>query len=102
MVKDNHGNYVPYINPKIDVFIAEDIVLEPIEEKDKFEEAIDLENLHLYELVELARKYKSDNRLTEYRKICRIIKKRKDNNLKIFHDKKEKILMKGMDENDKY
>ena len=45
---------------------------------------IDLENLSLYELVELAKKYKIDSRINEYRKVCRLIKKRKDNDLKIY------------------
>ena len=104
MVKDSIGNSVPYINPKLDICIEEDIGIE-ITEDDKdntFEEIIDLENLNLYELVELAKKYKNDNRINEYRKVCRLIKKRKENDLKIYHENKEKIILKGRCENDKY
>lgn len=104
MVKDSIGNAVPYINPKLDICIEEDIDIETIEEtkNDSFEEIVNLENLNLYELVELAKKYKIDNRINDYRKVCRIIKKRKENDLKIYHEKKEKILLKGRCENDKY
>ena len=104
MVTDSIGNSVPYINPKLDICIEDDIDIEITEEdkNDIFEEIINLENLNLYELVELAKKYKTDNRINEYRKVCRIIKKRKDNDLKIYHEKKEKIIMKGRCENDKY
>ena len=104
MVKDSFGNCAPYINPKLDICIEEDIDLEIIEEEKDgvFEKSVELENLNLYELVELAKKYKTDNRLNEYRKVCRIIKKRKDNDIKIYHEKKEKILLKGRCENDKY
>lgn len=104
MVKDSIGNAVPYINPKLDICIEYDIDIEiPEEDKDNtFEQIIDLENLNLYELIELAKKYKSNNRIKEYRKVCRIIKKRKENDLKIYHEKKEKILLKGRCENDKY
>ena len=104
MVKDSMGNAVPYINPKLDICIEEDIDIEITEEDNDntLEEIIDLENLSLYELAELAKKYKTDNRINEYRKVCRIIKKRKDNDLKIYHEKKEKIIMKGRCENDKY
>ena len=103
MVKDYIGNSVPYINPKLDICIEDDINIEIFEEdSDAFEEVIELENLNLYELVEIAKKYKTDNRINEYRKVCRIIKKRKDNDLKIYHEKKEKIIMKGRCENDKY
>jgi len=104
MVKDSIGNSVPYINPKLDICIEDDIDIEITEEdkNDTFEEIIDLENLNLYELLELAKKYKMNNRINEYRKVCRIIKKRKENDLKIYHEKKEKIIMKGRCENDKY
>lgn len=104
MVKDSIGNAVPYINPKLDICIDDDFDIDmPDEDKDNtLEEIIDLENLDLYELVELAKKYKTDNRITEYRKVCRLIRKRKDNDLKIYHEKKEKIIMKGRCENDKY
>lgn len=104
MVKDSIGNPVPYINPKLDIHIDNDIDLELIKEDNdnKFEEIVELENLSLYELTELAKKYKRDNRKNEYRGVCRIIKKRKDNDLKIYHEKKEKIIMKGRCENDKY
>jgi len=104
MVKDSIGNSVPYINQKLDICIEDDIDIEITEEdkNDTFEEIIDLENLNLYELLELAKKYKMNNRINEYRKVCRIIKKRKENDLKIYHEKKEKIIMKGRCENDKY
>ena len=104
MVKDSIGNAVPYINPKLDICIEDDIDIEITEEDEDntFEEVIDLENLHLYELVELAKKYKTDNRINEYRKVCRMIKKRKDNGVEEYHKKKEKILMKGRIENDEY
>lgn len=104
MVKDFIGNSVPYINPKLDICIEDDIDIEIIEDdKDnRFEEIIDLQNLNLYELVELAKKYKIDNRINEYRKVCRLIRKTKDNDLRIYHEKKEKIIMKGRCENDKY
>ena len=104
MVKDSIGNCVPYINPKLDICIEDDINIEIVEENkdDIFEEIIDLENLSLYELVELAKKYKIDNRINEYRRVCRLIRKRKDNDIKIYHEKKEKIIMKGRCENDKY
>ena len=79
MVKDSIGNTVPYINPKLDICIEDDIDVKiTLEDKDNtFEKIIDLENLNLYELVELAKKYKADNRIKEYRKVCRIIKKEK-------------------------
>ena len=104
MVKDSIGNAVPYINPKLDICIEEDIDIEITEgdNDNAFEKIIDLENLNLYELVELAKKYKLDNRINDYRRICRIIRKRKDNDIKIYHEKKEKIIMKGRCENDKY
>ena len=104
MVRDSIGNSVPYINPKLDICI-EDYGDMKITEEDMdktFEEIIDLENLNLYELVQLAKKYKADNRINEYRHVCRLIRKRKDNDLKIYHENKEKILMKGRCENDKY
>ena len=102
MVKDSIGNAVPYINPKLDICIEADIDIIEDDKDNTFEEIIDLENLSLYELAELAKRYKTDNRINEYRKVCRIIKKRKDKNLKIYHEKKEKIIMKGRCENDKY
>ena len=103
MVKDSFGACAPYINPKLDICIEDDINIEITEEdNDTFEEIINLENLNLYELVELAKKYKTDSRINGYRKVCRIIRKRKDTDLKIYHEKKEKILLKGRCENDKY
>jgi len=104
MVKDYFGNCAPYINPKLDICIEDDIDLEIIEEdkEDVFDKVVELENLNLYELVELAKKYKIDNRINDYRRVCRIIRRKKDNDLKIYHEKKEKIILKGRCENDKY
>jgi hypothetical protein len=104
MVIDSLGNCVPYINPKLDVCVEyhEEFEITNNNSMDKFEEVINLENLNLYELSELAKKYKNCNRLTEYRKICRILKKKKDSSIKNYHAKKEKILLKGRYEDDKY
>lgn len=104
MVKDSIGNAIPYINPDLDICIEEEIDIETTEDynDNTFEKIIDLENLNLYELVVLSKKYKMDNRINEYRKVCRIIKKMKNNDLKIYHEKKEKIIMKGRSEDDKY
>jgi len=103
IVSDSFGNFAPYLNPKLNEY--EDINIEyecEIEKTDKFEVAVELENLNLYELSKLSKKYKEDNRISEYRKVCRMIKKKKDNGLDKYHSKKEKILMKGRSENDKY
>lgn len=102
LVEDCYGNFAPYLNPKIEEY--DDIIIEYEEhqENDRFELAVELENLNLYELAELAKKYREDKRMTEYRKVCRIIKSKKDPSIEIYHKKKEKIILKGSDDNDKY
>jgi len=102
LVKDSFGFIVPYKKPVIEEYLEiPDIEInEDIKEK-AIEEVVNLEKLNLYELSELGKKYKKENRLTEYRKVCRIIKKIKnENGTKEFHKKKEKI--KEMNYNDKY
>ena len=105
LVKDSYGHIAPYINPKIrevnDIEVNE-VNAETIYKEGKFEKAIELENLSIYELAMLRKKYKEERRVNEYRKICRIIKKRKDNGIEIYHKKKEKIIMKGRLQNDEY
>ena len=68
---------------------------------DKFYKAVELENLTLYELTLLSKKYKEEGRITEYRKVCRIIKQNSDVIARKEYHKK-KVLMKGIDEDDKY
>ena len=104
IVKDSNGNCAPYINPKINEYIDNDIEIEIEKEKEvtSFETVINLENLNLYELVELAKKYKADNRVKEYRKLSKIIKKKKGEGIEIYHKNKEKIMIKERKENDEY
>jgi hypothetical protein len=78
-----------------------DIEITTDKKEKAIEEIVNLENLSLYELSELGKKYKEENRLTEYRKVCRLIKKiNNESGIKDFHKKKEKI--KEMNLNDKY
>jgi len=101
IVKDSCGNYAPYLNPKLNEYIDVEMEYEG-EKKDNFEIAVELEKLTFYELTELCRKYKEENRIKEYRKVCKLIKKMKNNGIDEYHRKKEKMLLKGFDENDKY
>ena len=105
LVQDSFEKVVPYKNPHIQIY--EDINIEYVEEdiensNDTFDTVLELENLNSYELSQLAKKYKESNRITEYRKVCRMIKKRKNNGVEEYHKKKEKIIMKGRIENDEY
>ncbi len=100
LVEDSTGNYAPYINPKIEEYIEEFDM--DLEEDKIFESIVDLENLNLYALAELAKKYKSDNRIKEYRKVVRMIKKKKESDLETYHKNKEKIIIKERFENDEY
>ena len=102
LTKDCYGHYAPYLNPKIKEYSDIDIVYKEEDKKDNFELAVDLQYLNIYELSELAKKYKQLKRMTKKKKICRMIKKKKDSDMKIYHKKKEKIMLKGRDENDKY
>jgi len=102
LVRDSFGFIAPYKKPLIEEYI-EMPNIEIIETKREkiIEEVVNLENLSLYELSELGKKYKDENRLTEYRKVCRLIKKfNNESGIKEFHKKKEKI--KEMNYNDKY
>ena len=102
LVKDSFGFIAPYKKPLIQEYL-EIPDIEFIEDKKErvVEEIVNLENLSLYELSELGKKYKEERRLTEYRKVCRLIKKiNNESGIKEFHKKKEKI--KEMNYNDKY
>lgn len=102
LVKDSYDFIVPYKKPLIEKYI-EIPDIEIVEEKceEAIEEIVNLENLSLYELSELGKKYKEEKRLTEYRSVCRLIKKiNNESGIKEFHKRKEKI--KEMNYNDKY
>ena len=106
LVKDSFGVCVPYLKPKLKELTEsehQEIMSHNSEKKedDKFLRTINLENLTLYELTMLSKKYKEQGRITEYRKVCRIIKKNSDVIARKEYHKK-KILMKGIDEDDKY
>ena len=102
LVKDSYGFIAPYQKPLIEEYIEiPDIEIIDDKKEKAIEEIVNLENLSLYELSELGKKYKEENRLTEYRKVCRLIKKiNNESGIKDFHKKKEKI--KEMNLNDKY
>ncbi len=108
-MKDSYENVVPYLKPDIKeseknkmIEVEFDNILEQEEiVSDNFDRVLDLENLSLYELEELAKEYKVQKRITEYRKVCRLIKKNADVVAnKQYH--KKKVLLKGIDEYDKY
>lgn len=105
LVKDSVGHVVPYIKPDVkelgDIKVDCGYPNKFEDNDDKFEKAVCLEDLSMHELLQLCKKYKEQNRINEYRKICRLIKKyNKDSGIVEYHKKKEKILMKGRDEND--
>lgn len=102
LVKDSYGFIAPYKKPLIEEYVEmPDIEIVEIKKEEAIEEIVNLENLSLYVLSELGKKYKEENRLTEYRKVCRLIKKINDESgIKEFHKKKQKI--KERDYNDKY
>ena len=106
LVKDSIGNSAVYFKPELNELTDSDYL--EMEEcgdikitDDKFFKAVELENLTLYELTVLSKKYKEEGRITEYRKVCRIIKKNSDVIARKEY-KKKKVLMKGFDEDDKY
>ena len=103
LVKDTIGNIVPYVKPNIktvdyDTYNYCDINKK--EERTNITEEVDLDSLSKYELIELRKKCKYQQNAQYYRKVCRLIKEKKDNNVKEYHKKKEKIIMKGRLEND--
>lgn len=102
LVKDSFGFIAPYQKPLIEEYIdIPDINFIEDKKEQAIEEIVNLENLSLYELSELGKKYKDENRLTEYRRVCRLIKKiNNESGIKEFYKKKEKI--KERDYNDKY
>lgn len=103
LVKDSYNHLAPYINPKLEECydIEIDDCAEEFSNNDSnFDKVIDVENLNLYELNELRKKYKSDKRFNEYRRVCKIIKTRKASK-EIYNNKKQKIL-KRRDNDDKY
>ena len=106
LVKDSYNNVVPYFKPKLNEITDIDInEIKCIDENDANENdsiiVDDIENLTLYELIELRRKYKTQNRIVEYRRISKIIRKNSEvTSNREYH--KKKVLMKGFDENDKY
>ena len=103
LVKDSYGHIIPYLKPEIKEYYENNEIEKDDVKEETFEKAINLEKLSLYELSELGKKYKDKNRVTEYRKICRIIKREhKQSGVQEYHKKKEKIKMKGFDDNDKY
>ena len=105
LVKDYLGNIIPYVKPNIktmDYDIYSYCDTSKIEERTDIIEEIDLDKLNKYELIELRKKCKTQQRTKYYRKICRLIKEKKDNDVKDYHKNKEKIIMKGRLEYDKY
>ena len=104
LVKDSYGHFAPYIKPNIidyndDYKLYNEYDDNTNNKEDNFETIILSEALNLYELKELKDKYKKLGRISEYRKVCRIIHKKKDE-LKIYHACREKIKLKGRLEND--
>ena len=105
LVKDSNNNVVPYINPKLEDIFDIEVNYERYDtniEEDAFDRVVELEGLSSYELIQLAKKYREKKRMKEYRKVCRLIKAIKEDNIEEFHKKKEKIIMKGRLEYDKY
>ena len=104
LVKDKIGNIVPYIKPEFIEYDNMDIDIDScLEPKEEIEEIIELENLNYHELVLLSHKYRELNRLKEYRTVIRMIKKfKKESGMDLYHKKKEKILLKRREEDDKY
>ena len=101
LVSDALGNIVPYVKPKIkNISEAMYVCCEVREEQNNDFENIDLDKLSKYELIELRRKYKSNQKIECYGKICRLIKEKKDPKVKRYHKNKEKLIMKGRLEND--
>ena len=106
LVRDSYNNTVPYLKPKLneitDIEINEEECIDKSENSEDDSILVDeIENLTLYELIELRKKYKTQNRCAEYRRISKIIKRNSDviSNREYY---KKKVLMKGFDENDKY
>lgn len=92
LVSDSFGTIIPYLSPQAEFDIDEDDVF--YDEKDsKIEKAISIENLNIYELSELCKKYKKEHRYKEFRVAYKILKDKKykrQRNQKIYKKRDER------------
>ena len=99
LVIDCNGNVIPYETPQAveDIGEIETLSTETASKEEKaIEEVVAVDNLSLYELSELCKKYSKDHKLKEYRFTYRLLKAKKQKN-----DKTRKYKMRGY-EDDKY
>ena len=96
LVNDCNGNMIPYLSPiAVDDIVELDSVSISKEEK-QFENICISENLNIYQLSELCKKFKQDRRIKEYRFAYRLLKLKKQKN-----EKTKKYRMRGY-KNDQY
>ena len=92
LVCDSFGTVIPYLSPQAE-FDFEDEKNGNFEKEKIIEEAINLENLNLYKLSELCKKYKKEHRYKEFRIAYKILKEKKlrrQKNQKIYKKRDER------------
>jgi len=104
LVRDSYCHYAPYLKPNIMEYNDDYEFYNEYDDKtsnkdEKLGTAILSENLNLYELKQLKDKYKELGRISEYRKVCKIIRGKRED-LSVYHATREKIKLKGRLEND--
>lgn len=106
IVKDFKGTFLPYKVPlkEIEKYIEENEKIDDFEItyqnyfKQIYQDVIYNPDTKLYELQQLAHKLKKMKYYKESKKVCKVLKEKKDPNVIKYKQKKIKLCMEGMDD----